>query len=109
MYNDVITLVAETITPDTFGDMTATQSTREVFAQLRSITQKEFYQAQTAGLKPEVKFLLADYLDYRGEIIVRYTPYELGKELEYAVIRTYRDGNGLEIICAKGVERCAGS
>lgn len=107
MYNDIITLVSETITPDTFGDMAAEESTRTVFAQLRSITQREFYQAQTAGLRPEVKFLLADYLDYRGELIVRYTPYELGRELEYTVLRTYRDGNGLELICTKGVERCA--
>lgn len=107
MYNDMITLVKESIAPDAYGDMAVTETTREVFAQLRSITQTEFYQAQTAGLKPEVKFLLADFLDYQGELIVRYTPYELGQELEYTVLRTYRAGNGLELVCKKGVERCA--
>ena len=107
MYNDIITLVAEEISPDEFGDMAVMETTREVFAQLKSITQTEFYQAQASGLKPEVKFLLADYLDYHGELIVRYAPYELDKVLEYTVLRTYRDGNGLELVCKKGVERGA--
>lgn len=38
-----------------------------VFAELKSIGQSEFYQAQTAGQKPEIKFKLTDYMDYQGQ------------------------------------------
>lgn len=109
MYDQVIKLVDEDMTADEFGDIQIEETEREVFAELRSITQSEFYQAQAAGLKPEIKFLLADYLDYRNELTVRYQPFESEKELEYAVLRTYRTGNGLELICKRGVDRDAGT
>lgn len=103
MYNEVITLVAESKAPDEYGDLQITETTRNVFATLKSITQSEFYQAQAAGFKPEVKFVLADYLDYQDEQAIRYTPFN-ESEHEYRVIRTYRDGNQLEIVCKRGVE-----
>lgn len=109
MYDQVIKLVAEDMSADEFGDIKIEETEREVFAELKSITQAEFYQAQAAGLKPEIKFLLSDYLDYHGELTVRYQPFELDTELEYAVLRTYRTGNGLELICKRGVGRDAGT
>ena len=104
MYNEVITLVAEAKAPDKYGDLQITETTRQVFATLKSITQSEFYQAQAAGFKPEVKFVIADFLDYHDEQVIRYTPYG-ESEHEYRVIRTYRDGNQLEIVCKRGVEK----
>lgn len=65
---------------------------REVFAELRSIGQSEFYQAQATGYKPELKFVLADYLDYDGETLVEYT------STLYRVLRTFRAGQSLEIV-----------
>jgi hypothetical protein len=65
---------------------------REVFAGLRSIGQSEFYQAQATGYKPELKFVLADYLDYDGETLVEYTG------TLYRVLRTFRAGQSLEIV-----------
>lgn len=103
MYNEVITLVAEAKAPDEYGDLQATETTSEVFATLKSITQSEFYQAQAAGFKPEVKFVIADYLDYHDEQVIRYAPFG-EPEHEYRVLRTYRDGNQLEIVCKRGVE-----
>ena len=65
---------------------------RDVLAGLRSVTRAEFYQAQTAGYKPELVFVLADYLDYADEPRVKYA------EKLYRVLRTYRVGQELEIV-----------
>ena len=67
-------------------------SRRDVLAGLRSVTRSEFYQAQTAGYKPELVFVLADYLDYADEPRVKHD----GKL--YRVLRTYRAGLELEVV-----------
>ena len=66
-------------------------SRREVFCGLRSVGHSEFYEAYAVAYHPELKFVLADYLDYEGETLVQH-----GKTL-YRVIRTYRTGKELEI------------
>ncbi len=69
-----------------------------VFAELKSIGQSEFYQSQTVGQKPEIKFKLTDYMDYQGQ---RYLIHE---GTRYTVLRTYRTAsNELEITCYGGV------
>lgn len=68
------------------------ETRREVFVRLASIGQTEFYQAQATDLRPELKFILEDYLDYEGEFLCIYD------EVWYRVIRTYRTGQELEII-----------
>lgn len=103
MYDNVIKLVKESSKTNEYGDMVAEKTERTVFAELRSIGQSEFYQAQAVGLKPEIKFVLADYLDYQGEDILKYQAYNEAKENEYTIIRTYRANNQLEMICKRGV------
>lgn len=76
--NELITLIE--------GD-----SKRDVLCDLLSIGRAEFYEANATEYRPELKFLLADYLDYEGETLVKY-----GAKL-YRVIRTYRVGQELEI------------
>lgn len=104
MFNDVIKLVAEAKTVDEYGDITTTETERTVFAELKSIGQSEFYQAQAVGLRPELKFVIADYLDYQNEQLVRYTDYATGREETFSVIRTYRNGNSLELVAKRGVD-----
>lgn len=104
MFDKVIKLVAETQTTNKYGDTITTETVRNVYAEEKSISQSEFYQAQTAGLKPEIKFVIADFLDYQGEAILRYTPYG-GVEEDYSIIRTYRDGIRLEIVCMRGIDK----
>lgn len=82
--NEVITLIHED-----------TGTRREVFCGLRSIGQQEFYTALAIDYHPELKFVLADYLDYMGETIVKY-----GADL-YRVLRTYRAGQELEIVVVR--------
>ena len=88
---DVITLIEQTRGVDDYGDPVITESARDVFARLGSIGQKEFYQAHAVGLQPEIKFVLADYLDYKGEDLVQY------EGQRYRVLRTFRNGQELEI------------
>ena len=59
---------------------------------LRSIGQQEFYQASVTDFHPELKFVLADYLEYENEALVEHN----GQR--YRVLRTYRTGQELEII-----------
>lgn len=89
--NSVLTLIQQTQGVDDYGDPVAKEATREVFAKLGSIGQKEFYQAHAVGLRPELKFVLADYLDYSDEPIVEY------EGQRYRVLRTYRNGQHLEL------------
>lgn len=89
--NEVISLIQQTHGVDDYGDPVITDTSREVFAKLGSIGQKEFYQAHAVGLQPEVKFILADYLDYDGEEQVEHNG------VRYRVLRTYRKGQELEL------------
>lgn len=89
--NELLTLIQTTQAADAYGDLVTTETTREVFCKIGSIGQKEFYQAQAVGLQPELKFVLADYLDYNGEQLVEHN----GQR--YRVLRTYRAGQELEL------------
>lgn len=71
------------------------ETSREVLCGLRSVGMKEFYQAQAADFYPELVFVLADYLDYNGEQLVRHN----GQV--YNVLRTYRAGQELEIVVTR--------
>lgn len=104
MYNQVIKLVKETKALNEYGDFVSVKTERSVFAELKSIGQSEFYQAQTLGLKPEIKFVLADYLDYRNEQIIKFKDFNSDEELEYSVLRTFRNKNQLELVCKRGVD-----
>lgn len=64
---------------------------RDVFCSLRSVGHTEFYEAHAVEYHPELKFVLADYLEYNGETLIKY-----GADF-YRVIRTYRIGQELEI------------
>lgn len=104
MYNQVITLVKETKAVNEYGDSVSDRTERSVFADLRSVGQTEFYQAQALGLKPEMKFVLADYLDYQNEKIVKFRDFNSDEETEYTVLRTFRNNNQLELVCKRGVD-----
>lgn len=88
---------------DIYGDPVLEQKiSGTVFAEIKSIGQNEFYQAQTAGKKPEIKFKITDYMDYQGQ---RYLIHE---GVRYTILRTYRTGNNeLEITCYGGVRDAA--
>lgn len=88
---DVLTLIKQTHTADEYGDTVTTETGHEVICRVGSIGQKEFYQAHAVGLQPELRVILADYLDYEGETLT-----ELNGE-RLRVLRTYRNGQELEL------------
>ena len=98
MYNEVIYLLSTTYQTNDVGDSIETIVKSMRFAKIKSIGQSEFYQAQAQGLKPEIKFVLADYLDYENQEELVYNNFR------YKILRTYRtDKNELEITCHGGV------
>lgn len=97
MYNDVIFLISTQKTKNKVGDLIEERIKTMRFAKVKSIGQSEFYQAQAQGMKPEIKFVFADYLDYDNQEEVVYNNFV------YKVLRTYRQGNEMEIVCYGGV------
>jgi len=104
MYNDVIYLVKKENVVDEYGDIQSVETERMVYADVRSISQNEFYQAQAMGFKPEIKFILSDFLEYQDEPIVKYTKYGASDPETYTVVRTYKNNYQLELTCRKGID-----
>lgn len=104
MFDSVIKLISETKAVDAYGDMSVEETEISVFAELKSIGQSEFYQAQALGLKPEIKFVLPDYLEYKGEKRIKFQGFGEDEEREYTVLRTFRNGNMLEVVCKRGID-----
>lgn len=99
--NELLTLVSRTYADD--GYTVTGETRREVYCRLASIGQTEFYQAQATDLRPELKFVLSDHLDYAGEYLCIYN----GDW--YRVIRTYRAGWSLEIVVQKASAKEVGA
>lgn len=89
--SEVLTLISQIRDTDAYGDPEVKETSREVFARLASVGQKEFYEAHAVGLKPELKFILTDYLDYEGETHAEHNG------IRYRVLRTYRKEQELEL------------
>lgn len=80
--SSVITLLSTAKTQDEFGVWQETETSRDVFCQVDSVTRAEFFDGGRNGLNPEFRFTLFCG-DYNGEQTVIYN----GKA--YAVYRTY--------------------
>ena len=68
-----------------------TETTRRVFAVVKSVGMREFYTAQEQGLEPSLVFVLSDYGEYNGETLVDYNG------ARYRIIRTYVSGQTIEL------------
>ena len=97
MYNEVIYLLSKQTAINDVGDQIETIKKSMRFARMKSIGQSEFYQAQSQGLKPEIKFVLSDYLDYENQEEL------IHNNFRYKILRTFRTGNEIEIVCYGGV------
>lgn len=93
---DVITLVAQTITTDKYGNEVAKETEKTVFCEVDSISQTEFYAAANTELNPEYKFTIF-FGDYEGEEVVVFNG------ARYSVYRTYRTGDNLELYAERKI------
>lgn len=91
--NELATLIKRT-----YDGATRVETEREVLCGVRSIGMREFYSANSTDFHPELKLVLADYLDYNGETLADYNG------LRYRIIRTYRTGQELELTLERAPE-----
>jgi SPP1 family predicted phage head-tail adaptor len=92
-FNSVIFLIQVISGENDMGDTIETNSSRQVFAEKKSIRQSEFYQAASVGLKPELTFTIW-WKEYKGEQKLEFE----GKE--YIITRTFeKDNKEIELVC----------
>lgn len=71
------------------------ENPEEVFAEVMTASQNEYYKALSNGLETELVFRLTDYADYHGEKVLLYE----GNRLR--VIRTYIEEEALYIVTGR--------
>jgi hypothetical protein len=79
----VITLIKHDQTQDENGVWRKSSTSREVFAQVNSVTRSEFFSGGRSGLNPEYMFTMF-FGDYEGEKEVVYNGFH------YSVYRVYQ-------------------
>ncbi len=93
--SNVILLVSVTQSQDEFGVWQTSETARQVFCQVDSVTRQEFFDGGRNGLNPELRFTLFRY-DYENEPVVEYS----GRR--YAVYRTFLGRNDtVELYCER--------
>ena len=102
-YTDIV-LIKEEDGRNEYGDLVKVETRRTVYAGEYSVGMTEVYQSMAVGFKPEVKFLLENWLDYKGEEIVEYTPFGYTEVVRLRVLRIYNSGDRLELTCYKDNE-----
>lgn len=93
---DILILIAQAITIDKYGREVATETNKQVYCEVHSISQTEFYAASNTELNPEYGFNVF-FGDYDGEDICEYN----GQR--YAIYRTYRSGDIIELYAERKV------
>jgi SPP1 family predicted phage head-tail adaptor len=94
LFRDVVGLISVTYTENDIGDQIETETSRQVFANKKSIRQTEFYQAAQTDLRPELMFEVRT-IEYEGESKLSYN------NKDYTIIRTYeKDSELIELVCS---------
>lgn len=93
---DVLTLITQTISTDTYGNEVATESKKTVYCEVASITQTEFYAAANTEIQPDFKFTVF-FGDYDGQVVVEYN------NVRYTIYRTYRAGDYMELYAERKI------
>ena len=102
MTDDVLKLVSTVQSQNAYGVWTQTETERQVFCRVSSVSQTEFFEAGRNGLNPEWRFSVFA-ADYQGEETVIYN------SKRYGIYRTYRDGDFIELYVERkgGVNKSA--
>ena len=101
--DDVIKLISTgTPTYDEYGNEILSRTERQVFCTVNSVNRTEFYQAAQNDLQPEYVFVISHFKDYEGEQELLYNDWT-GTEKEYTVIRTYRNGDSIELTAVERI------
>lgn len=96
-FDTVIFLLNTTIIQDEIGNELESIQKRQTFAQKNSTRQSEFYQAASAGLKPELTFVLW-LQEYKDESKIEYN------DKQYSIVRTFERPDGMiELSCEEKI------
>lgn len=103
-YDSIINLIKKHEGKNEYDELVYSEIKTPVYAEVKNIRQTEFYQAQTAGFKPEIEFVIAEYTEYTGEELIEYDG------IEYRIIRTAKTNTEREllIICGRIVNNQMG-
>ncbi|MDM5333432.1 phage head closure protein [Ureibacillus composti] len=89
LFKEVVKLISTSFTVDELFQEVEAKTEREVFADKRSASQSEFFNAGQIGLKPQYVFTirLSEYADetelvYNGKTYSIYRTYEKGENIE---------------------------
>ena len=96
---NVVTLISEQNGTDSIGQVTTTETTSKLIAEVRSVSQSEYMNGKQSGLTPSYVFRVSMF-GYAGQKILLY------KGARYSVYRTYEaDDNYVELYteCELGV------
>lgn len=86
-----ITLITETYTTDAIGQISATETTKDIIAEVRSVSRSEFMEGKQDGLSPSYVFRVSVF-GYSGQKILSYN------SERFAIYRTYEtDDNYIEL------------
>lgn len=80
--SNICYLVAETRTQDACGIEQVVQTERQVFCNVSSVTQREWFEGGRIGLNPEYRMTMFAY-DYAGEQLLKFNG------IIYSIYRTY--------------------
>ena len=88
---DIVTLIGDL--PGAHGVLDAPmQSFRDVYCEVKSVSQTEAYQARATGLNPEFRLVLSHSFEYKGEQRCTF------RGINYRIIRTYMtESDGIEL------------
>lgn len=65
---------------------------RDVYCEVKSVSQTEAYQARATGLNPEFRLVLSHSFEYKGEKLCEF------RNIRYNIIRTYvNESDGIEL------------
>lgn len=93
--SNICVLIAKTYTLDALNQQIASLTTREVFCNIQSVTQSEWFNGGQQGFKPEYKVTMFAP-DYEGEDIVQLNG------VQYSIYRTYvRQDENIELYLEK--------
>ena len=84
-YDHELTLISQTVKEDEIGNQIPVETRKTILCKVKSVGRSEFYGAATAGLRPEIVFVVHEF-EYGGEQEVEF------EGERYKVIRTYRGG-----------------
>ena len=90
MISDVITLVSETYTKNSYGVDVKTEQQTDVFCEVSSVSASEWFEGNRADLNPEYRFIVF-FGDYDGQKTCIYN------DIRYGIYRTYRANDRVEL------------